>query len=122
VEPESLEPLDIDASIGGPETTVVLYDMDCAPGGLAELWSIIGGEHSPPLVSDFGEIVVAWLLAHPKPAPGPAGDLDGDGDVDGAELGLLLGSWGPCSGCAADLDGDGHVDGADLGLLLGAWG
>lgn len=53
---------------------------------------------------------------------GPAADLDGDGDVDGADLGLLLGSWGPCGGCPADLDGDGDVDGADLGLLLGSWG
>ena len=49
------------------------------------------------------------------------GDLDGDGSVGGADLGLLLGSWGPCAGCPADLDGNGTVDGADLGALLGAW-
>ncbi|HMN97690.1 MAG TPA: M23 family metallopeptidase [Phycisphaerales bacterium] len=49
------------------------------------------------------------------------GDLDGDGDVDGADLGVLLGSWGPCPGCPADLDGNGTVDGADLGALLGGW-
>lgn len=49
------------------------------------------------------------------------GDLDGDGSVGGADLGLLLGSWGPCGGCPADLDGNGTVDGADLGALLGAW-
>lgn len=48
-------------------------------------------------------------------------DLNGDGIVGGADLGLLLGSWGPCRGCPPDLDGDGDVDGADLGLLLGAW-
>jgi hypothetical protein len=52
---------------------------------------------------------------------GPDADLDGDGDVDGADLGVLLGSWGPCGGCPADLNGDGVVDGADLGQLLGAW-
>ncbi|MFO0782621.1 MAG: hypothetical protein U0636_02940 [Phycisphaerales bacterium] len=50
------------------------------------------------------------------------GDLDNSGTVDGTDLGLLLGSWGPCSGCAADLDNSGVVDGTDLGLLLGAWG
>ena len=49
------------------------------------------------------------------------GDLTGDGLVNGGDLGLLLGSWGPCAGCPADLDGDGIVDGGDLGLLLGAW-
>jgi predicted outer membrane repeat protein len=56
------------------------------------------------------------------PTMSPA-DLNGDGAVDGADLGLLLGAWGPClkSCCLADLNGDGFVDGADLGLLLGAW-
>ena len=47
------------------------------------------------------------------------GDLDGDGDVDGADLGLLLGNWGGAG--VGDLNDDGVVDGADLGLLLGAW-
>jgi hypothetical protein len=46
-------------------------------------------------------------------------DFNGDGQVDGADLGLLLGSWGTAQG---DLTGDGVTDGADLGLLLGAWG
>ncbi|HMN96773.1 MAG TPA: GC-type dockerin domain-anchored protein [Phycisphaerales bacterium] len=48
------------------------------------------------------------------------GDLNGDGTVDGADLGLLLGAWGS-DDPKADLDGDGIVDGADLGILLGAW-
>jgi hypothetical protein len=47
------------------------------------------------------------------------GDLNDDGAIDGADLGLLLGSWG---GVQGDLTGDGVTDGADLGLLLGAWG
>ena len=49
------------------------------------------------------------------------GDLNEDGRVDGADMGLMLGSWGT-SDPGADLDGDGDVDGADLGLLLGSWG
>ena len=118
---ESQPPIDVEASINGAETEVVVYDMGCAPGGSGELWSIIGGSHSPALVASFGELVVAWMLAHPKPSVADP-DLDGDGSVGGADLGLLLGAWGPCAGCPADLDGDGDVDGADLGLLLGAWG
>ncbi|MFO0875682.1 MAG: hypothetical protein U0575_17185 [Phycisphaerales bacterium] len=47
-------------------------------------------------------------------------DLDGNGVVNGADLGILLGAWGT-SGPTADLNGDGIVDGADLGILLGAW-
>lgn len=52
--------------------------------------------------------------------PGSPADLNGDGLVNGADLGLMLSSWGPCSGdpCPADLNGDGAVGGADLGLLL----
>ncbi len=46
------------------------------------------------------------------------GDLDGDGVVNGADLGLLLAAWGSPG---ADLDGDGTTDGADLGLLLSNW-
>lgn len=55
------------------------------------------------------------------PTGNPA-DLNGDGQINGADLGLLLSAWGPCTGCAADLNGDGQVNGADLGLLLSAWG
>ncbi|MFO0962962.1 MAG: hypothetical protein U0625_08665 [Phycisphaerales bacterium] len=51
-------------------------------------------------------------------------DINHDGVVDGADLGLLLGGWGACVGtcCDGDLNGDGLVDGADLGVLLGNWG
>ncbi|MBL9148665.1 MAG: hypothetical protein JNM94_08230 [Phycisphaerae bacterium] len=48
------------------------------------------------------------------------GDLDGNGTVNGADLGVLLGAWGSVGG-PADLDGSGLVDGGDLGVLLGAW-
>jgi hypothetical protein len=53
---------------------------------------------------------------------GPAitGDLNGDGIVTGADLGILLGQWGGAG--SGDLNGDGIVNGADLGMLLGAWG
>ncbi len=54
-------------------------------------------------------------------APTCAGDLDGDGQVDGADLGVLLSAWGSTDPLA-DLDGEGVVDGADLGVLLSAWG
>ncbi|MFM8641115.1 MAG: choice-of-anchor tandem repeat NxxGxxAF-containing protein [Planctomycetota bacterium] len=65
-------------------------------------------------------LVRARVFAPPPACPA---DLTGDGQVDGADLGALLGAWGPCSGsCPADLTGDGQVDGADLGALLGAWG
>ncbi|MFO0872476.1 MAG: hypothetical protein U0575_00705 [Phycisphaerales bacterium] len=52
-------------------------------------------------------------------APANPADLNGDGFVNGADLGILLGQWGGPG--SADLDGNGTVNGADLGLMLGAW-
>ena len=52
-----------------------------------------------------------------------ASDLDGSGQVDGADIGIVLGSWGPCSAeCDADLNRDALVDGADLARVLSDWG
>jgi hypothetical protein len=54
------------------------------------------------------------------------GDVDGDGDVDQSDLGLILGDWGcdspPAPECPGDADGDGDVDQSDLGLLLSHFG
>jgi hypothetical protein len=47
------------------------------------------------------------------------GDLNGDGVVNGADVGLLLANWGnPGTG---DLNNSGTVDGADLGIQLSNW-
>jgi len=51
------------------------------------------------------------------------GDLNRDGFVDGSDLAILIGGWGPCvkGCCMADINGDGVVDGNDLAILLGHW-
>ena len=48
-------------------------------------------------------------------------DLNLDGRVNAADLGLLIAAWGPCAGCVADINGDGVVNAADLGLLIASW-
>ncbi|MCB9847651.1 MAG: Ig-like domain-containing protein [Phycisphaeraceae bacterium] len=48
-------------------------------------------------------------------------DLNGDGVVDTADLGILLSVFGT-NDAGSDLNGDGVVDTADLGLLLAAFG
>ena len=51
------------------------------------------------------------------------GDLDGNGEVNGGDLGSMLAAWGACPApCPADLDGNGVVNGADLGAMLAGWG
>lgn len=84
-------------------------DGDCNGNGVSDLTEILHG--APDLDLD----------GVPDDCVAPCtGDLNGDGSVDGADLGALLGQWGgPGSG---DLNNDGVVDGADLGSLLGAWG
>lgn len=52
------------------------------------------------------------------PAP-ILGDLNGDGRVNGADLGLLLSGWGQPG--ISDLNNDGTTNGADLGLQLSNW-
>lgn len=67
--PDTSSPnLDLDAVLPGDETTVARYESDCAAGGSAALWTIVGGEHIPALSNDFSRAVVDYLLAHPKPA------------------------------------------------------
>jgi len=48
------------------------------------------------------------------------GDLNGDGLVNGADVGLLLAVWGT-SDPAADFNDSGMVGGDDLGILLASW-
>jgi hypothetical protein len=49
-------------------------------------------------------------------------DFNGDGFVDGADLGQLLLLFGQFCFCPQDLTGNFFVDGADLGQLLLDWG
>jgi hypothetical protein len=53
-----------------------------------------------------------------RPAAIP-GDFDGNGLVNGSDLGTLLGAWNQSG--PTDLTGDGTTNGPDLGILLGNW-
>jgi hypothetical protein len=68
------------------------------------------GHGTPPLV-DMG--AYEFQVAIP-------GDLNADGCVDQADLGILLASFGVDAG--GDLDNDDDTDQADLGILLAHWG
>lgn len=58
---------------------------------------------------------VSWMFA----VPVLLGDLDGNGQVNGVDLSMLLGAWGTAG--PGDLDASGSVDGGDLSTLLGNW-
>lgn len=96
--------------------------------------ALLSGTFANDPVSFIPGQVYLWEVGYLNDAPSSAvtltveeivpcpADLNGDGVIDGADLGLLLGAWGDCDGCIEDIDGGGGVDGGDLGLLLGAWG
>ena len=96
-------------------------------GGVVNQYATFGEDANGELyIADHGGQIYKIIPASgdgpctPPPAPG---DLNGDGRVDGADLGLLLAGWGTCgTPCPADLDANGVVNGADIGILLGNWG
>jgi hypothetical protein len=114
---------------GDASTTIACDDDGCTAGAApytakvtfnavaGQTYYFAVGGYSVGTTGPFNvEIIV------PAPPACPA-DLNNDGVVNGADLGLMLGSWGNCPApCKADLNSDGIVNGADLGLLLGAWG
>ena len=93
---------------------------------LSRIW---GGIHPP--ADDIpgrlmGLVIGPQAWDHASQFFGPTaecpGDLNGDGQVNGQDLGILLLEWG-CEGtCEADLNGDDAVDGADLGIFFVAFG
>jgi glucose/arabinose dehydrogenase len=96
---------------GNPES-VVAFDNTAGP---------IVAINFDPVSGDL--LAIRWdqnPIRIVPPAPACPADLDGDGQVAGGDLGLMLAGWNQPG--ASDLDHDGTTNGSDLGLLLSAWG
>lgn len=63
-EPETLEPLDLDTTLEGAETTVERWATGCAAGVDVELWTIQGGSHIPSFNATWMPQLAEWLLRH----------------------------------------------------------
>ncbi|HZW10998.1 MAG TPA: GC-type dockerin domain-anchored protein [Phycisphaerales bacterium] len=113
----SSPPLDLDRGIPGAETLIATYEQDCAPGGSAELWTIVGGGHTPSLSASFSPAVIEWLLDHPKPCPA---DFNGDGAANTLDVLAYLNAWS-ARDPAADCNADGIIDTRDVLCFLGLW-
>ncbi|MCK4341023.1 MAG: hypothetical protein KAY37_04790 [Phycisphaerae bacterium] len=85
-------------------TDAAVYDVDF------EAWDLAGNSQ---LAED------AETICPEEPTPG---DLNADGCVDQADLGILLTERGCTDGeCPADCDDDGDTDQSDVGILLTQW-
>lgn len=108
----------VNPTVGQPQPSSPSCEMTIA-GGLPPIVALVndGG-----FATDEIRIGATWSSVLPSTTPPscPA-DLDGNGTIDGADLGVLLASWG-ANASASDLNGDGIVDGGDLGVLLASWG
>lgn len=115
------EPVDFRGSL--------LFDFDddievSGPDGQGGGNPIAGWSNRDDAPSDSPLTMRSYTIAFEGAMTLTPGDLDASGSIDGADLGLMLSSWGPCSrpaACPADLDGDGVISGADLGVLLANW-
>ena len=100
-----------------------------------EVLSMIAGEDSsshfilsdaPAFKADEAELTIelmsgeSWSVSVPGPELNEPADFNGNGAVDGGDLGLLISEWGVANSFA-DLNGDGIVDGGDMGILLAYW-
>jgi hypothetical protein len=122
--------------------SIALGDSDSIASG--SIWSgsvlqqrRLGAGGNPALPDSFGGLVVSAVIEYdnlaqleaydavlfiaPKGLEGLVGDINGDGIVDTADLGILIGAFGG-PGPAGDINGDGVVDTADLGLLISRFG
>ena len=100
------------ADAGGVDTGLVLeFPLpDCDGNGRLDAAEILGGE----LGDSDGDGV-------PDACEPLRGDFDGDGVVDGIDLGHFHSLWGTDGSEGGDFNGDGIVDGGDLAILLGNW-
>jgi len=90
---------------------IIEWSADCNNDGIVDYGQILSGQ-----LDDADSNGVPDVCECPC-------DVFRDNAVNGIDLGVLLGQWGPANQyTVTDFNADGAVDGTDLGTLLAAWG
>ena len=118
-----------------PDTQACVFDPDDSSslmrltadetgGSVVDARAWPSGTSSNELAQNLEAAIRAAVAVSPRVAcPECPADLNGDGCVDGGDLGLFLTYWGSSDEFSpGNLDGQAPVNGADLGVLLTAWG
>jgi hypothetical protein len=94
-----------------PGLMIIEWTADCNADGIVDNGQILAGQ-----LADIDNDGVPDVCDCPF-------DVVRDDVINGIDLGVLLGQWGPTNQFTlADFNNDGAVDGSDLGALLSAWG
>lgn len=101
----------------------VLYDRGSGSGFGTTVAADFDGDGNVDLAttnSSDDTISILWNNA----GVGCPGDVNGDGGTDGADLSVLIGSFGSPvpPGTSSDVNGDGVVDAADLSVVISGFG
>jgi hypothetical protein len=104
-------------NVTGRNNAASYYDDSTASStfGSPNTWTACPGTST--LVQSFAGLPEAGCTFT---APNPA-DVNGDGQVNGADLTAVQSAWGT-NDPAADIDGNGSVDAIDLSAVLASWG
>ena len=108
-----------DAYVGSPRANLATVDsgavfvfklQDCDSSGVLDSWEIFAGELSDENADGTPDVCQT-----------PPWDLNGDGHVDGSDMGIFFGYWGTDGSNGCDFNASGLVDSADMSYILTNW-
>jgi len=94
---------------------IIEWSADCNGDGFVDYGQILAGQLQDSNGNGIPDECELPCLA----------DIDGNGEVNGIDLAIILDKWGTDGGKDypnADIDGDGTVAGPDLSQVLSGWG
>ena len=102
---------------------LIEWSADCNNDGIVDYGQIRLGQLPDQNANNIPD--TCECTAHPELAACCPGDMNRDGQRNGADVGILLAYWGDVTTntpVGTDINRDGVVNGADLGMLLSGWG